>query len=287
MQPIKPKKILGQHFLHDRKIAFKIASLLKPKEGEIIIEVGPGTGALTQFFIPFFAIYPERFEKILIDVSKNPFLMIEMDNEAYDFLSAKIKTKSQDSDSVIIQELNSAIQIIRTDILTFSLEKNAHYCFISNLPYNISSPFLFYLLENRELINSGVFMVQKEVAKRICSPPGNKEYGILSVLLNCYYEIKYQFSVSKGAFFPPPKVESAVFTLVKKVNSEIPTVYFPHLKKVVKAAFNQRRKNLGNALHAINFIPPEKYRTKRAEELSPEIYVELANLFSNNTPNKK
>jgi len=170
-------------------------------------------------------------------------------------------------------------QLIHVDFLKWKMAETIPMdsFFIGNLPYNISSPIFFTFLENLPYIKEGVFMIQKEVARRICSPPGNKEYGILSVLLGAYFELEYGFQVAPGAFHPPPKVQSAVIRLKRK--EAFPEVPFSKLKLVVKTAFNQRRKTLRNALKSLQIADFEEkahFLTQRAEQLAVEDFVLLA-----------
>ena len=242
MPLIRPKKHLGQHFLHDRAVAERIASQITPSEEECVLEIGPGTGALTQFLV---GKYPQ-------------LLLVEVDPEAQDYLTAHFPQT----------------ELIKSDILTYHLPESQHFVFISNLPYNISSPVLFYVLERRLQIRQAVFMVQKEVAQRICTDHGSKTYGILSVLLGYYYERKYLFSVGNGAFTPPPKVESAVFKLERKDPNLCPLPFKP-LAQVVKTAFGQRRKTLSNALKPLAIAIPDGWQSLRAEQLSIDQFAEL------------
>lgn len=243
--PVRPKKQLGQHFLHDRKVAERIASQISPLTGEHILEIGPGTGALTVFLA----------EKYPTDLT-----LVEIDPEAQAYLARQFPN----------------VPLIGSDIFTYDLP-NQPYVFISNLPYNISSPVLFYVLKYREIIRQTVFMVQKEVAQRICASEGNKTYGILSVLLGYYYRREYLFTVGKGAFTPPPKVESAVFRLERLPESERP-LSLEVLAPIVKTAFGQRRKTLANALKSMNLTIPEAWQSLRAEQLSIKQFAELAEM---------
>jgi 16S rRNA (adenine1518-N6/adenine1519-N6)-dimethyltransferase len=143
-----------------------------------------------------------------------------------------------------------------------------------NLPYNISSPIFFRLLEYRHRVRTATVMIQREVAQRICAAPGNKTYGILSVLLGYYFKPRYCFTVSPGVFFPPPKVDSAVIRLVRIENP--PPTDEKAFFRIVKAAFNQRRKTLSNALKSENVAIPTEWQGLRAEQLTPEQFAQLA-----------
>jgi 16S rRNA (adenine1518-N6/adenine1519-N6)-dimethyltransferase len=243
---LKPKKHLGQHFLRDDNISRKIVSLLPHEFSGPLVEIGPGTGALTRF----------------LSGKYSPFLGVEFDPEAVEVLNQSFPPGDP--------------AIYNLDILSWNPAKylSVPGWFIGNLPYNISSPVFFHLLLNLDWVTGGVFMVQKEVAERITSPPGNKNYGILSVILGYYFEIRYRFTVSENVFIPPPKVKSAVFTMVKKPGERKikPSEFIP----LVKKAFNQRRKTLRNALKGINFSSEaEKYLSLRAEQLSTNDFEQL------------
>lgn len=245
----KTKKYYGQHFLKSEALAEKIVALLPAEREQEVIEIGPGKGVLTRGLM-------QRYPRLRV---------VEIDGDAVQFLQRKLAL--------------SGPQIIHTDVLKWDMsqvvEKDSY--FIGNLPYNISSPIFFKLLEQREKMQAGVFMVQKEVADRICADSGNKTYGILSVLLGAYYEVRYALTVPPGAFAPPPKVMSAVIVLDRRPDP--PAVEYQVLKAVVKAAFNQRRKTLRNALKSVSFPWDEKHEAwmaLRAEQLPVEAFIELA-----------
>lgn len=252
---VKPKKHLGQHFLTDDSISFKIANSLSCKENEAVLEIGPGTGVLTRYLIE------EQYD----------LLLCEIDGESVEYLNENYP------------ELKN--KILHQDFLRMDLPKSftKPINIIGNFPYNISTQILFKVFENKELVPQVVGMFQKEVAMRIASGPGNKQYGILSVLLQAFYKIDYLFSVPPESFFPPPKVESGVIRLVRNDVKELrcSTSFF---KAVVKTAFNQRRKTLSNALKPLlggvnkENIP---YLTQRAEQLSVAQFEELAVLLEN------
>ncbi|TAE46673.1 MAG: ribosomal RNA small subunit methyltransferase A [Bacteroidetes bacterium] len=239
MHNLKPKKQLGQHFLRDTQAARRIVDALKAPEGAFVAEIGPGEGVLTGFLL-------EKYSALTA---------IEIDTEAVQLLNQRFA--------------GTSLRIVHTDVLTWDpAGEGDHLYLIGNLPYNISSPFFFLMLENRSRIEEGVFMIQKEVAERICAPPGSKTYGILSVLLQAFFEVKYVFSVPPGAFRPPPKVMSGVIRLVKR--AEVPDISFADFKKVVKTAFQQRRKTLRNALSGLDFEENPQLEAlwpQRAEQL--------------------
>jgi 16S rRNA (adenine1518-N6/adenine1519-N6)-dimethyltransferase len=246
---VKRKKHLAQHFLHDKGIAERIVDMLQAGEEDVVIEIGPGKGILTDFLI-------ERYPKLEL---------VEIDPEAAGYLRQHYADRCP--------------PIHQQDILKWNLAEQVptDSYFISNLPYNISSPIMFAFLENRDRVLEGVFMVQKEVAHRICSPPGSKQYGILSVLIGAYYDLELGVNVPPGAFNPPPKVQSAVFRMTRKAVE--PEAEFATLKTVVKAAFGQRRKTLRNALKGLSLSLSEEQEAmmgRRAETLSVEEFVGLA-----------
>lgn len=245
---VRPKKHLGQHFLTDLNIAERIVDLLPDSGNAPVYEIGPGKGVLTQFLIR----------------RKLDLHLLEVDTESITYLQHHYG--------------DSGIHIYEQDVLrhNFSDKGEVPFSLIGNLPYNITSPILFQVLEHRERFQYGVFMIQKEVADRICTPPGKRECGILSVLLSAYFIPVYRFTVNPGAFFPPPKVKSAVITLEPK--SDLPEIPFHRLKTLVKAAFGQRRKTLRNALSGFQLRPSLELDTllnKRAEALSLEEFFWL------------
>ncbi len=217
-----------------------------------ILEVGPGTGVLTQFLL----------QNPLFDLTA-----IELDRESVDYLKQNFPN----------------LNLIYGDFLKLDLSKlypNQQFCVIGNYPYNISSQIFFKVLQYREYIPCCVGMIQKEVAERIVSKPGKKAYGILSVLLQAYYNIEYLFTVDEYVFLPPPKVKSAVVRLTRNERKKL-DCNEDLFKTVVKTAFNQRRKQLRNSLQSL--ISKEKSTSdifdKRPEQLSVEEFVELTNLI--------
>jgi 16S rRNA (adenine1518-N6/adenine1519-N6)-dimethyltransferase len=248
---VRAKKRLGQHFLNDENIAEKIAKTLEHST-KIALEIGPGMGSLTKY--------------LLKDWGKNLWVS-EVDTESVQYLN------------MYFPELKP--NIIHGDFLQLdfnALFGNKEISLIGNFPYNISSQILFKALDNRDKVVQVVGMFQKEVAKRICSPPGNKDYGILSVLIQAYYKTEYLFDVLPQSFNPPPAVNSGVISLQRKPQVSIgcDDVLF---KKVVKTAFNQRRKKLSNALSGM--LEGKKLSGDighmRAEQLSWEEFAELTN----------
>jgi 16S rRNA (adenine1518-N6/adenine1519-N6)-dimethyltransferase len=248
---VRPKKSLGQHFLKDQNIAAGIVESLELKSANnIVLEIGPGTGVLTQFLM--------RKDNVSLYVS-------EIDRDSIAYLKQHFPQLKD--------------KILEGDFLEMDL--SAHFEnkleIIGNLPYNISSQIFFKVLEYRNLVNQVVCMLQKEVADRIASRHGNKTYGILSVLLQAYYDIEYLFKVPPGVFFPPPKVMSAVIRLKRNERKELgcDEVLF---RKLVKQGFNNRRKTLRNALKSLNL--PASFLghpllDKRAEQLAVEDFIFL------------
>jgi len=251
---IRPKKHLGQHFLSDPNIARKIAGLLSDDQ-KIVCELGPGTGMLTKF--------------LLENEKTNQLKLVEIDEESVEFLNDNFD--------------DTRIEIIQSDFLKTDLTKlfSDPFALIGNFPYNISSQIFFKVLENKNLVNEVVCMIQKEVAERIASPPGNKTYGILSVLLQSWYDIEYCFTVNENVFVPPPKVKSAVIKLTRTKARQIDCdekMFF----RVVKTGFNQRRKTLKNALKPLlpKDISKISYLDKRAEQLDKFQFAELTKQLS-------
>lgn len=248
---VRAKKHLGQHFLKDENMAAQIAGALEYST-PIVFEIGPGMGSLTKYLLQDWG---------------NKLWVSEVDVESVEYLKKHYP------------ELTP--HIIEGDFLQLDLDTLFHsekISLIGNFPYNISSQILFKALDYKETVVQIVGMFQREVAKRICSPPGNKDYGILSVLLQAHYETEYLYDVPPGSFIPPPKVNSGVIRLKKKPQSSIgcDEVLF---KKVVKTAFNQRRKMLSNALSSLleGRKIEEKIGHLRAEQLSWEDFVQLTN----------
>ena len=245
---VRAKKHLGQHFLKDEHIAENITLALKPT-GKKVLEIGPGMGVLTKYLLP-----NEAFETSVV----------EIDKESVEYLKKHYSSLEN--------------RIFDADFLQMNLEdfSKEPFSIIGNFPYNISSQIFFKVIDNRNLVDEVVCMLQKEVAKRIASPAGNKDYGILSVLLQAYYNIDYCFTVYPGAFNPPPKVDSGVIRLkrnsVEKLACDEKT-----FKNVVKTGFNQRRKTLRNALKPLGIKFDDPLLDKRAEQLSVADFIYLTN----------
>jgi len=253
LQFVKPKKALGQHFLNNKIVAEKIVESLSDYQN--ILEIGPGTGILTQFLL-----------KKKIDLR-----LVEIDNESVSFLISKLK-------------INKNI-IYNQDFLKLNLSElfeNKNFSIIGNFPYNISSQILFKIIDNRELISEMCGMFQYEVAERICEKEGTKKYGILSVLTQAFFDTKLLFEVPNKFFVPPPKVNSAVILLKRKKNLKIncnEKLFF----KIVKISFQQRRKTLRNSLKQLNLTDNLREHIifdKRPEQLSVNQFIDLTNLIN-------
>ncbi len=248
---IRAKKSLGQHFLNDLGIARKIAEAVSG--GGDVLEIGGGTGVLTQFLL-------EREDIRLWGV--------EIDRESVAYMKERFPDWAN-------------ARLIEGDFLKMNIRERfpEGVKIAGNFPYNISSQIFFKVLENRDLVPEVVGMVQREVAQRIAEPPGSRTYGILSVLLQAWYDIEYLFTVSEGVFTPPPKVKSAVVRLRRNGVNELGCDEALFVK-VVKAAFGQRRKMIRNALRAVfgDFGGAEHpLFADRAEKLSVAQFVELTN----------
>ncbi len=255
MSRVQPKRNLGQHFLKDEVIASKIAAALTGTGYSSVLEIGPGMGMLTSHLIA------RGFED---------FRVIEIDNESVHYLRTKFPG---------LQE------IIRGDFLTFDVDAcfSEKFAIIGNFPYNISTQILFKALKHREKVAEIAGMLQKEVAERICSGPGSKAYGILSVLLQAYYRPEYLFTVHEHVFSPPPKVKSGVIRLIRNDVKSLDCDESLFLR-VVKACFNQRRKTLRNSVKAAFDLKREDYPEfgLRPEQLSVEQFVKLTRWIEEN-----
>ena len=247
---VRAKKHLGQHFLKDESIAEDIANSLTLNGYNDVLEIGPGMGVLTKYLLK---------KKITTHV-------IEIDRESVEYLEANY--------------LNLAPRIIEKDFLRINIDdyfENKQFAIIGNFPYNISTQIVFKTLENRHRIPEFSGMFQKEVAKRIAQKEGSKVYGILSVLTQAFYDVEYLFTVPPTVFNPPPKVDSGVIRLIRKENYTLPVdekMFF----RVVKTAFNQRRKMLRGSLKSLKLsdnLREEPIFAMRPEQLSVEQFIEL------------
>lgn len=257
MQQVKPKKALGQHFLTDLSVAKRIAATLDEYNGLPVIEVGPGMGVLTQFLLE----------------TGHDLKVVELDSESVDYLTTNFTSLEG--------------RIVSGDFLKLDLpdivDDAEKFCVIGNYPYNISSQIFFHVLEYKDRVKCCSGMLQREVAERLAAKPGTKARGILSVLLQAWYDVEYLFTVSENVFNPPPKVKSGVIKMTRNDVTDLgcDEKFF---KTVVKTSFGQRRKTLRNSLRGL--LPQnvtaedltDKIWTLRPEQLSVEQFVELTNL---------
>lgn len=254
---VKAKKSLGQHFLTDRRIAERIAATVAPETlpascrgyGTLpLVEIGPGMGVLTQFLMN----------------QDRPLKAVELDGESVEYLACNYPS----------------LTVVEADFLKLDLDTlfDGEFLLIGNYPYNISSQIFFKVLEYREKIPVVSGMLQKEVAERICAGPGGKVYGILSVLLQAWYDCEYLFTVEPGVFNPPPKVKSGVLRLIRNGRESLGCDE-KRFKTIVKTAFGQRRKTLRNSLSGLidesrrNEV--EDLLSLRPERLGVEDFIRL------------
>ena len=251
MSQVRAKKYLGQHFLKDMEVARRIAASLTLDGRTSVLEIGPGMGVLTQFLL----------QDPLIDLTA-----VELDGESVAYL----------------HEHYPDLHVIEADFLKMDLKSYFpdKFCIIGNFPYNISSQIFFKMLENKDSIPCLAGMIQKEVAERIAAPAGSKTYGILSVLMQAYYNIEYLFTVHEQVFDPPPKVKSAVIRFTRNEVSQI-NCNDALFKTVVKTAFNQRRKTLRNSLKPLGLgedvLFQDSLFNKRPEQLDVSAFIDLTN----------
>lgn len=253
---VKAKKHLGQHFLTDENIAKKIVEGLSFENYNNIMEVGPGTGVLTKY---------------LIEKDQNIYLA-EIDTESIEYLK---NTYSKITEEIFVGDF------LKQD---FNFINNDQIAIIGNFPYNISSQILFKIIDYYQLVPEMVGMFQKEVAERTAAVPRTKEYGILSVLVQAYYDVTYMFTVHENVFNPPPKVKSGVIKLTRNPKEGLAgnEVLF---KQIVKAGFGQRRKKLSNSWKVLNIpeaLKTHEFMDKRAEELSVLDFIGFTKLWKEN-----
>ena len=257
MKQVRPKKNLGQHFLIDLNIAKRIADTVDACPDLPVLEVGPGMGVLTQFLMP----------------KNRPLKVVEIDKESVAYLHEHFPALS---DRIVGDDF------LRMDLTT--LFDGHDFVLTGNYPYEISSQIFFKMIDNRNLIPCCTGMIQREVALRMASEPGNKAYGILSVLTQAWYNVEYLFTVDENVFNPPPKVKSAVIRMTRNQTREL-GCNEKLFKRVVKTVFNQRRKMLRVSLRQIfggkssdDAFFQHPLMTRRPEQLSIAQFVELTNL---------
>ncbi len=252
MKPVKAKKRLGQHFLTDQTIARRIADTVDICPDTPVLEVGPGMGVLTQYLLE-----KERALKV-----------VEIDEESVTYLCKNMPSLGEEN-------------IIPDDFLKMHLDKvfdGKPFMLTGNYPYNISSQIFFKMLDNKEYIPYCSGMIQKEVGERLAAIPGKKDYGILSILVQLWYDVEYLFTVPETVFSPPPKVKSAVVRM--KRNKRTKLECDEHLfKNIVKSTFNQRRKKLRNSIQQIvgkeSSLLHDPILDKRPEQLSIDEFIDL------------
>ena len=259
LRDVNPKKFLGQHFLIDNNISKKIVDAINFRKFKKVIEIGPGKGALTKHLLHI----------------KDMLTLIEVDKESIEFLNIEFQ--------------KDKLNIIEADFLKFDIGSNypseKDILIIGNFPYNISSQILFKSIENYESISGLIGMFQKEVAERIISKNNCKQYGILSVKTQLFYDTKILFNVSPNVFFPKPKVDSAVISLNRKKNLNI-DCDLELLDKIIKLSFQQRRKKIKNSLIKLDIqknILEDSIFELRPEQLTIEEFVKLTKKISDET----
>lgn len=253
MKSVKPKKFLGQHFLKDLQVAQDIANTVDACPELPILEVGPGMGVLTQFLM----------------TKERPLKVVELDFESVAYLRENFPALGNN--------------IIEQDFLKMDLAQlfeGKPFVLTGNYPYNISSQIFFKMLDYKDLIPCCTGMIQKEVAERMAAGPGNKTYGILSVLIQAWYRVEYLFTVHEHVFNPPPKVKSAVIRMTRNETQEL-GCNEKLFKQIVKTTFNQRRKTLRNSISPIldktNPLMADPIFNKRPEQLSVQEFIDLTN----------
>ena len=259
MAPVRPKKSLGQHFLTDMNVARRIAATIDDCPDLPVVEVGPGTGVLTQF---------------LLEAGRD-LTVVELDHESVEYLQAGNVAGLKPE------------RIVEADFLRLdlpALTDGRKMCLIGNYPYNISSQIFFKVLDCRDVVEECAGMLQREVAERICAPEGSKTRGILSVLLQVWYDCQYLFTVGEGVFNPPPKVKSGVIRLRRNGVTD-PGCDFNLMRTVVKTTFGQRRKTIRNSARGL--LPPGAtfpadcpLGAMRPEQLTVNQFIELTNIIA-------
>ncbi len=256
MNKVKPKKALGQHFLTDETIAARIAATLDDYKGMPVLEVGPGMGVLTKYLLDY----------------GHDVTVVEIDEESVDYLNQNFPSLHG--------------RILGDDFLKMDLAKvmgNRQFCVIGNYPYNISSQIFFKVLDYKDLIPCCSGMLQKEVAERLAAAPGSKVYGILSVLLQAWYDIEYLFTVNENVFNPPPKVKSGVIRMKRNDVTQLGCDE-KLFRTIVKTTFGQRRKTLRNSIRGLLppgcVLPDLPVWGQRPEQLSVQEFINLTNVVT-------
>lgn len=260
MNSVKPKKFLGQHFLTDLNVAHRIADTVDACPGIPVLEVGPGMGVLTQYIIP----------------KEREFKVVEIDFDSVPYLHENFPQLGDN--------------IIEGDFLKMNLHDvfdGRPFVLTGNYPYNISSQIFFKMVENRDLIPCCTGMIQKEVAERMAAKPGTKSYGVLSVLIQAWYDVEYLFTVDENVFNPPPKVKSAVIRLTRNSKAELGCDE-KLFRRIVKTVFTMRRKMMRNGMKQIlgkdSPMLADPLFTNRPEQLSVQEYIDLTNKVCEHLP---
>jgi 16S rRNA (adenine1518-N6/adenine1519-N6)-dimethyltransferase len=265
-QEARPRKRFGQHFLAQPATAERIVQSADLEEDDVAVEIGPGLGALTQFILP----------------KASRLHLVEIDRDMAEYLETHMPPSNCDV-RIHLQD------VMQFDFASLSSSEGKRLVLLGNLPYNISSPLMFHLLESISALKRGVFMVQKEVGERLAAGPGTKDYGVLSVLLGVYARVTPLFDVGPGQFHPPPKVDSSVLRIdfMQELLPDIPS--FSFLRRLVNTAFQQRRKTLRNSLKALvgkdgailetAFSSIGVEPNRRPETLSPEEFLKLGEVL--------
>lgn len=256
MNKVKPKKALGQHFLTDETIAARIAATLDDYKGMPVLEVGPGMGVLTKYLLDY----------------GHDVTAVEIDEESVDYLNHNFPSLHG--------------RILGDDFLKMDLAKvmgDRQFCVIGNYPYNISSQIFFKVLDYKDLIPCCSGMLQKEVAERLAAAPGSKVYGILSVLLQAWYDVEYLFTVNENVFNPPPKVKSGVIRMKRNDVTQLGCDE-KLFRTIVKTTFGQRRKTLRNSIRGLLppgcVLPDLPVWGQRPEQLSVQEFINLTNVVT-------
>ena len=256
MNKVKPKKALGQHFLTDETIAARIAATLDDYKGMPVLEVGPGMGVLTKYLLDY----------------GHDVTVVEIDEESVDYLNQNFPSLHG--------------RILGDDFLKMNLAKvmgDRQFCVIGNYPYNISSQIFFKILDYKDLIPCCSGMLQKEVAERLAAAPGSKVYGILSVLLQAWYDVEYLFTVNENVFNPPPKVKSGVIRMKRNDVTQLGCDE-KLFRTIVKTTFGQRRKTLRNSIRGLLppgcVLPDLPVWGQRPEQLSVQEFINLTNVVT-------
>lgn len=249
----RPRKRFGQHFLHDTGVIHRIIAAFNPQPSDTVVEIGPGRGALT---LPLLQRLPRLHA-------------VELDRDIVAHLPAYASAHGE-------------LILHQADALTFNfaaLADGRRIRLIGNLPYNISTPLLFHLLDQADVVTDMVFMLQKEVAERTAATPGSRDYGRLSVMLQCRFRIEHLFDVGPGAFQPPPKVESSIVRFTPLSQSKVAAADMERFARVVQSAFGQRRKTLRNSLRGMvddaGFVHAHIDSDRRAETLTLDEFIRL------------